>query len=75
VVLLPLAAVFCIFNAAVKRLKQDTLITAWMVMVLLVFTIAQTKLDYYILAAYPAFAIAIAATTILDSKENMEFHG
>ncbi len=73
VVLLPLAAVFCIFNAAVKRLKQDTLITAWMVMVLLVFTIAQTKLDYYILAAYPAFAIAIAALLYWTAKKTWSF--
>ena len=73
VVLLPIAAVFCIFNAAVKRLKQDTLIIAWMVMVLLVFTIAQTKLDYYILAAYPAFAIAIATLLYWTARKTWSF--
>jgi 4-amino-4-deoxy-L-arabinose transferase-like glycosyltransferase len=45
----------------VKRLKEDTLIFLWMAIVLLVFTFAQTKIYWYILPAFPAFAIAIAS--------------
>jgi len=59
--LLPFAAVLCGFNAVVKRLKQDTLIFLWMVIVLLVFSLAQTKIYWYIMPVFPAFAIAIAS--------------
>jgi 4-amino-4-deoxy-L-arabinose transferase-like glycosyltransferase len=59
-ILLPFAAGLCAFNVVVKRLKADTLILAWMLIVLLVFTFAQTKLSWYILPAFPAFAIAIS---------------
>jgi outer membrane protein assembly factor BamB len=61
VVLLPFAAALCLFNSAVKRVKQDTLILLWIAVVLVVFTFAQTKLYYYILPAFPAFAIAISS--------------
>jgi 4-amino-4-deoxy-L-arabinose transferase-like glycosyltransferase len=60
-ILLPFAAGLCAFNGFVKRLKADTLILAWIVTVLLVFTFAQTKLSWYILPAFPAFAIAISS--------------
>ena len=60
-ILLPFAVVLCTFNVAVKRLKADTLVLAWMLIVLLVFTFAQTKLSWYILPAFPAFAIAISS--------------
>jgi len=60
-ILLPFAAGLCVVNAFAKRLKADALILAWMVVVLLVFTFAQTKLAWYILPAFPAFAIAISA--------------
>ena len=60
VVLLPFAAGLCVFNSAVKRLKQDSLILTWILIVLAVFTFAETKLDYYILSTYPAFAIAMS---------------
>ena len=69
VVLLPIAAILCLFNSTVKRLKPDTLILAWMVIVLAIFSLAQTKLDYYILPAYPAFAIAIAALLYQTAKK------
>jgi 4-amino-4-deoxy-L-arabinose transferase-like glycosyltransferase len=59
-ILLPFATGLCAFNVVVKRLKADTLILAWMLIVLLVFTFAQTKLSWYILPAFPAFAIAIS---------------
>ena len=61
VILLPLAAGLCAFNAFVRRSKGDTLILAWMTIVLAVFTLAQTKLFWYILPAFPAFAIALSS--------------
>jgi 4-amino-4-deoxy-L-arabinose transferase-like glycosyltransferase len=61
VILLPFSAGLCAFNAVIKRLKEDTLILAWMSIVLVVFTLIQTKLEWYILPAFPAFAIAISS--------------
>ncbi|MBN1358608.1 PQQ-binding-like beta-propeller repeat protein [Candidatus Bathyarchaeota archaeon] len=61
VMLLPFSAGLCAFNAVIKRLKENTLILAWMLIVLLVFTLIQTKLEWYILPAFPAFAIAISS--------------
>jgi len=46
---------------ALKRHQADLLVIMWIAVVLLVFTLAQTKIFYYILPAYPAFAIAIAS--------------
>ena len=60
-ILLPFSAGLCAFNAVIKRLKEDTLILVWMVIVLAVFTFVQTKLYWYILPAFPAFAIAISS--------------
>jgi outer membrane protein assembly factor BamB len=60
VALLPFAVVGCIYRA-VKRSRGDTLILVWMAIVLAVFTVVQTKIYYYILPAYPAFAIAISS--------------
>jgi 4-amino-4-deoxy-L-arabinose transferase-like glycosyltransferase len=59
-ILLPFAAGLCVFNSFIRRLKEDTLILTWMLIVLAIFTYAQTKLFWYILPAFPAFAIAIA---------------
>ncbi len=61
VILLPFAAGLCVFNAVIKRVKEDSLILLWMLTVLLVFTFAQTKLFWYILPAFPAFAVAISS--------------
>ena len=69
VILLPFAAALCAFNAVFKRLKEDTLILLWMVIVLAVFTFAQTKLYWYILPAFPAFAIAISSLLYQLSKK------
>lgn len=44
-----------------KRHKSDVLLVTWIAAVLAVFTLAQTKIFYYILPAYPAFAITIAS--------------
>ena len=60
-ILLPLGAALCLAKAAVKRVKADTLVFLWMALVLLIFTLAQSKLDWYILPAFPAFALAISA--------------
>jgi outer membrane protein assembly factor BamB len=46
---------------AFKRHKADFLVVTWIAVVLAVFTLAQTKIYYYILPAYPAFALAIAS--------------
>ena len=60
-ILLPFAAGLCAFNAVVKRLKADALVLVWMAVVLVVFTFSQTKLEWYILPALPAFALAISS--------------
>jgi 4-amino-4-deoxy-L-arabinose transferase-like glycosyltransferase len=60
-ILLPFAAGLGIFKAIFKNSKSDTLVITWMALVLLVFTFAQTKLFWYILPAFPAFAIAIGS--------------
>ena len=71
--LLPFAAGLCAFNAVVKRLKADSLILLWVAIVLLVFTFVQTKIYWYILPAFPAFAIAIGS--FLYQLANKAFHG
>jgi 4-amino-4-deoxy-L-arabinose transferase-like glycosyltransferase len=60
VALLPFSVVLCGFNAFFKRHKSDILIFAWMTIVLVLFSVAQTKLYWYILPALPAFAFAIS---------------
>jgi 4-amino-4-deoxy-L-arabinose transferase-like glycosyltransferase len=69
VILLPFAAGLCAFNSVVKRVKGDTLILVWMAVVFVVFTLAQTKLYWYILPALPAFAIAISSLLYQLSKK------
>jgi outer membrane protein assembly factor BamB len=46
---------------ALKRSKSDILLVTWIICVFAVFTIAQTKLPYYILPVYPAFALIISS--------------
>ena len=69
IILLPFSAGLCAFNAVIKRLKEDTLILVWMTIVLVVFTLIQTKLEWYILPAFPAFAIAISSFMYKVSKK------
>jgi 4-amino-4-deoxy-L-arabinose transferase-like glycosyltransferase len=69
VTLLPFAAGLCAFNAVIKRSKEDTLVIAWMSIVLVAFTLIQTKLYWYILPAFPAFAIAISSLLYQLSKK------
>ncbi len=59
--LLPFAAGLCLYKSVFKRAKADMLIVAWIVIVLGVFTFAQTKLEWYILPVFPAFAIGIGS--------------
>ncbi|MCJ7713548.1 hypothetical protein MUO66_03710, partial [Candidatus Bathyarchaeota archaeon] len=59
--LLVVSVGFCVYNSVIKRSKEDSLILVWMFIVFLVFTLAQTKLEWYILPAFPAFAIAISS--------------
>lgn len=61
VILLPFSVAFCALNLLFKRSRNDALILIWISIVLAVFTFAQTKIYYYILPAYPAFAIAIGS--------------
>ena len=60
VILLPFAVGLSAY-LAIRRSKTDILILTWLALVLLVFTFAQTKIYYYILPAFPAFAIAISS--------------
>ena len=61
IALLPFSVGLCAFNAVIKRLKGDVLILSWMAIVLVAFTLIQTKIEWYILPAFPAFAIAISS--------------
>ena len=60
VVLLPFAVGLAGFRAVMKRSKADMLLVVWVAVVLVVFTVAQTKIYWYILPALPAFALAIS---------------
>jgi len=59
--LLPFAVGLCVFNAVAKRSKEEALVFVWMSVVIVVFTLVQTKLFWYILPALPAFAIAVGS--------------
>ena len=61
VILLAVLVGFCVYNSVIKRSKEDSLILVWMFIIFLVFALAQTKLEWYILPAFPAFAIAIGS--------------
>ncbi|MCW4001460.1 MAG: PQQ-binding-like beta-propeller repeat protein [Candidatus Bathyarchaeota archaeon] len=54
------AAALCVYKA-LRRSKSDLLIIVWIVVVLGIFTLAQTKLYWYILPAMPAFALALGS--------------
>jgi outer membrane protein assembly factor BamB len=59
--LLPFAVGLCVFNVVAKRSKEAVLVFVWMSVVIVVFTLVQTKLFWYILPALPAFAIAVSS--------------
>ena len=66
--LLPFAVATCAYEAIAKRKKPDMLVFLWMAIVLLVFSLAQTKIYWYIMPVFPAFALAIAALLFLFVK-------
>jgi len=68
IALLPIAVGLCIFNVVKKWSRPDGLILIWIFLVLVVFSVAQTKISWYILPAYPAFALAIASLLYAFSK-------
>lgn len=61
IILLPFATGICAVKAFGKRSNADTLVIVWMTAVLLIFTIVQTKIYWYIMPAFPAFAFAIGS--------------
>jgi outer membrane protein assembly factor BamB len=67
-VLLPFSVAASVYWA-LKRSKSDILLVTWIACVLVVFTIAQTKLPYYILPVYPAFALAISSLLYRISRK------
>jgi outer membrane protein assembly factor BamB len=69
VALLPFSAGLVAYNSIVKHLKEDMLILLWMALVLVVFTLAQTKIYWYIMPVFPAFAIAISSFLYQLSKK------
>ncbi len=71
--LLPFGVGLCAFNAFVKGLKSDTLIFLWVAIVLIVFSFAQTKIYWYIMPVFPAFAIAIASLVYELAKKVSQF--
>ncbi len=60
VIFMPFATGLCLINTIVRHAKEDALVLVWVSIVVAVFTLAQTKLYWYILPAFPAFAIAIS---------------
>jgi 4-amino-4-deoxy-L-arabinose transferase-like glycosyltransferase len=68
IALLPVAVGLCIFNVVKKWSRPDGLVLIWIFLVLVVFSVAQTKISWYILPAYPAFALAIASLLYALSK-------
>jgi len=60
VVMLPFAVGLTVYFAF-KHSKADILVISWISIVMLVFFFAQTKIYYYILPVYPAFALTIAS--------------
>ncbi len=70
--LLPFAVGLCAYGALIKRRKQETLVLLWMAIVLLVFSVAQTKIYWYIMPVFPAFALALAALLYLIAEKTLE---
>ena len=59
--ILPFGVALAVYKSVVKRVKADILVLVWMVAVLALFSIAQTKLYWYIIPVLPAFALAIGS--------------
>ena len=54
---LPFGIGLSVYFAVAKRSKSDLLLVVWLVVVLGLFSFAQTKLFWYILPVFPAFGI------------------
>jgi outer membrane protein assembly factor BamB len=60
-VLVPFAAALSAFKAVFRRSKSDLFVLGWMLLVLAIFSVIQTKLEWYILPVFPAFALGIGS--------------
>jgi len=58
--LLPFAVSLCFLGAIRKQMKGDILILVWILAILGIFSFAQTKLFWYIIPVFPAFAILLS---------------
>ncbi len=59
--LMPFAVGLAAFKSFVKRSKPDILLLIWVVVVFAVFTVAQTKIYWYILPSLPALALVTSS--------------
>ncbi len=59
--ILPFGIAIAIYKSVAKRVKADILVIVWMISVLALFSVAQTKLYWYIIPVLPAFALAIGS--------------
>jgi 4-amino-4-deoxy-L-arabinose transferase-like glycosyltransferase len=64
--------IYAIYLIIKKKSKPAFILSAWIVFYLLAFTIAQTKLFWYIIPAYPAIALLIGQA-IADFSEYVKF--
>ncbi len=48
---------FFVFNTLIRKNKQNCLLISWVVVVILLFTVAKTKLHWYIIPVYPPLMI------------------
>ena len=71
-IFLPFAVGLCAYRFAFKKSKADTLLVSWIIVVFLIFSFAQTKLAWYILPAFPAFALAIGGLFYQIAKKILE---
>jgi eukaryotic-like serine/threonine-protein kinase len=58
---LPFGIGLSVYGAVTKKSKSKQLLVVWLVVVLGLFTVAQTKIFWYILPVFPAFALAIGS--------------
>ncbi|MCW4000290.1 MAG: PQQ-binding-like beta-propeller repeat protein [Candidatus Bathyarchaeota archaeon] len=59
--LLPFAVGLALFRGVFRRSQSDLFVLGWMLLVLSVFSLIQTKLEWYILPVFPAFALSIGS--------------
>ena len=61
ILLLPFATGLSIFKVIFRRSRSDLFVLCWMILVLATFSFIQTKLEWYILPVFPAFALSIGS--------------